>query len=51
MPVSESILVAVFCMAVVFAVLILLWAIIRVFSYLIRGLEKGRKTEAANADR
>ncbi len=50
MPVSESILVAVFCMAVVFAVLIMLWAIIRVFSYLIHSLEKGNKTKAVNTD-
>jgi Na+-transporting methylmalonyl-CoA/oxaloacetate decarboxylase gamma subunit len=40
MPLSESIPTALFCMAVVFAVLILLWAIIRIFSQFIEVIEK-----------
>jgi len=39
MPLSESISVALFCMVVVFAVLGMLWAIIRIFSYAIRLIE------------
>ncbi len=40
MPLSDSIPTALFCMAVVFSVLILLWAIIRIFSLLIILIEK-----------
>lgn len=39
MPLSESILIALFCMAVVFAVLGILWAVIRFFSLIIGLLE------------
>jgi len=48
MPISESILVAFFCMAVVFAVLSALWAIIRVFSSIICSVE--RKFEKTTSD-
>jgi Na+-transporting methylmalonyl-CoA/oxaloacetate decarboxylase gamma subunit len=40
MSLSESILIAVFCMAVVFAVLGILWVLIRLFSAVIMGIEK-----------
>lgn len=40
MSVPESILYALFCMVVVFVVLIMLWAIIRVFSFLTTMIEK-----------
>jgi Na+-transporting methylmalonyl-CoA/oxaloacetate decarboxylase gamma subunit len=40
MSLSESILIALFCISVVFAVLGLLWAIIRVFSSFIKAIEK-----------
>lgn len=40
MSLIESILIALFCMAVVFAVLGVLWTLIRLFSWLIRVLEK-----------
>jgi Na+-transporting methylmalonyl-CoA/oxaloacetate decarboxylase gamma subunit len=36
----DSVLTALFCMAVVFAVLAMLWGIIRIFSYVIREIEK-----------
>lgn len=39
MPLSDSILVAIFCVVVVFAVLGILWAIIRIFSSIIRVIE------------
>ncbi len=48
MPVSESILVAIFTMSVVFAVLVLLWAIIRVFSFFINKIEKGHAAKITN---
>ena len=40
MQLAQSILVAVFCMAVVFSVLGVLWAIIRIFSMIITMIEK-----------
>lgn len=40
MAISESVLVAMFCIAVVFAVLGILWALIRLFSILIGMLER-----------
>jgi Na+-transporting methylmalonyl-CoA/oxaloacetate decarboxylase gamma subunit len=40
MQVAQSVLVAIFCMAVVFAVLGVLWAIIRIFSMIITMIEK-----------
>ena len=40
MSISESILTALFVMAVVFAVLGILWGIIRLFSSIIRSIEK-----------
>ena len=39
MTLSESILIAIFCMAVVFTVLGMLWAIIRLFSIIILAIE------------
>lgn len=42
MAFSESVLVAIFCMAVVFAVLGILWALIRIFSFAISILEKDK---------
>ncbi|WP_084558512.1 OadG family transporter subunit [Anaerocolumna xylanovorans] len=42
MPVSEAFLYAIFCMLVVFVVLVALWGIIRLFSLVI-GLIEGRK--------
>ena len=47
MQVTQSILVAIFCMAVVFAVLGVLWAIIRIFSMIITIIEKkiGQETK------
>ncbi len=42
MPLSESILIAIICMAVVFAVLGILWAIVRIFSLLIKSIEQGQ---------
>ncbi len=46
MQVTQSILVAIFCMAVVFAVLGVLWAIIRIFSMIIMIIEKKFGQEA-----
>lgn len=40
MSIFQSIIIALFCMAVVFSVLIFLWAIIRLFSVLIKVIEK-----------
>ena len=40
---SQSILIALFCMSVVFAALIALWAAIRFFSFLISLYEKGQE--------
>lgn len=41
MPVTQAILYALFCMLVVFLVLIALWAIIKLFSYCL-GIMEGR---------
>lgn len=48
MSITQSILVAIFCMAVVFTVLGLLWAIIRIFSLFIIMIEKRRGKEGNN---
>lgn len=45
----ESILTAVFCMAVVFAVLCILWAIIRIFSSIIMMMEKKNNTSSSSS--
>ena len=45
MELSESILTALFCMAVVFTTLSLLWAIIRLFSIIIRMIERPKKKD------
>ncbi len=46
MAISQSILVALFCMAVVFAVLGMLWAIIRIFSLIINLIENNQQKES-----
>lgn len=46
MTLSESILVALFCMAVVFAVLGILWFIIRLFSMAIQAIEKRNEKDS-----
>ncbi len=49
MPLSQSVFTAIFVMAVVFAVLVALWTIIRMFSALIRYLERqGKQANAVN---
>jgi Na+-transporting methylmalonyl-CoA/oxaloacetate decarboxylase gamma subunit len=47
---TESMLIALFCMAVVFAVLAILWALIRLFSLVVRKLEgtNGEASETHN---
>lgn len=40
MSFSESVLIALFCMAVVFVVLGILWGLIRIFSFIIGIIEK-----------
>lgn len=40
MTVLQSILTALFCMVMVFAVLIMLWGVIRLFSFAISKIEK-----------
>ena len=45
MAISQSILVALFCMAVVFSVLAMLWAIIRIFSLIINAIENNHGKE------
>lgn len=53
MSVPQAILTALFCMAVVFAVLLLLWAAIRLLFSLIKWIERkkneGSKTEPAQS--
>ena len=46
MDILQSILTMAFCMAVVFAVLIGLWIIVRLFSYVVQTVEKKAKEEA-----
>lgn len=48
MQVTQSILVAIFCMAVVFAVLGVLWFIIRIFSMIITMIEQKTGKAARN---
>lgn len=48
MTLSESVLVALFCMSVVFAVLIILWALIRLFSSAIQLIEKKNLSSTKN---
>lgn len=48
MPIDQGILVAIFCMSVVFAVLGLLSVLIRVFSSLIRVLENKINSSKTN---
>lgn len=50
MSFSDSVLVALFTMSVVFAVLAMLWAIIRVFSLIIQTLES-RKAKISSGNR
>jgi Na+-transporting methylmalonyl-CoA/oxaloacetate decarboxylase gamma subunit len=48
MSFSQSILVALFCIAVVFVVLGVLWAIIRIFSLIINFIENNHEQKAKN---
>ncbi|MDF2905219.1 MAG: hypothetical protein K0R34_540 [Herbinix sp.] len=48
MAISQSILVALFCMAVVFVVLGMLWAIIRIFSMIINAIENNHSNKSKN---
>lgn len=48
MPLSEGFLIALFCLAVVFAVLGILWIIIRVFSTILNNI--GRTNEKTLSD-
>ncbi len=50
MSLYDSILTALFCMAVVFAVLAILWAIIRLFSSIIRVIEKRNEKSSLGAN-
>lgn len=47
MSLFQSIFTALFCMSVVFLVLVLLWIIVRLFSVLIRRLEKQDRAATA----
>ncbi|HBC26423.1 MAG TPA: hypothetical protein DC013_03310 [Ruminococcaceae bacterium] len=47
MSLFQSIFTALFCMSVVFLVLVLLWIIVRLFSVLIRRLEKQNRAATA----
>ncbi len=47
MTLSESLLIALFCMAVVFSVLGILWAVIRLFSATIMTIEKKKEKSFA----
>ncbi|HKL99478.1 MAG TPA: OadG family protein [Mobilitalea sp.] len=51
MPLSEAILDALFCMAFVFAVLAMLWGIIRIFSASIRAIESRKNKSTDNINR
>lgn len=42
LSISETVLVALFVMAVVFTVLGILWVIIKIFSFIIRGIEENK---------
>ena len=46
MPISESILIALFTMAVVFVVLAILWGLIRFFSFVIIKFEGKERVKA-----
>ena len=49
MSFTQSIFTALFCMVVVFTVLVVLWAILRIFSAIIQFIEKQRNhTVSAN---
>ncbi|MDF2942570.1 MAG: hypothetical protein K0S01_1428 [Herbinix sp.] len=50
MSISESILTALFCMIVVFAVLGVLWAIIRLFSSIILIIEKTKEKRSSRTN-
>lgn len=45
MSIPESILIALFVMAVVFSVLIILWGIVRLFSFIIKAVESRSSSE------
>lgn len=48
MPLLQSCSVALFCLAVVFGVLVLLWGILRLCSAAVRAIEKGRKAKSSD---
>lgn len=48
MSISESILVAIFCLAVVFSILALLWGVIRIFSSVIQYIEHTGKKDSSH---
>ncbi len=48
MNLTDSILVALFCMAVVFCILAVLWGLIRVFSFIIRSFESKSNSESSS---
>ncbi|HKL79292.1 MAG TPA: hypothetical protein VJ888_02525 [Mobilitalea sp.] len=50
MPLSEAIITGLFCIAFVFAVLAMLWGIIRVYSASVRAIEsrKSKRTDKTN---
>lgn len=48
MSFAQSIFTALFCMLVVFAVLVVLWAIVRVFSVIIRFMENRKNPTVLN---
>lgn len=48
MSFAQSIFTALFCMSVVFAVLVVLWAILRVFSVIIGFMEKRKNHTVLN---
>lgn len=50
MSLSESFLTAIFCIAVVFAVLGILWVLIRLFSAFIMSIEKKNTQSSSDAN-
>lgn len=50
MAILESILIALFTLVVVFSVIALLWAVIRIFSSMIQKVEKRKEESSTNAN-
>ena len=48
MPLSEAIIDALFCMVFVFAVLAMLWGVIRIFSATVRAIEARKNKRVDN---